>query len=285
MADEVNENIFLVNAPAGSGKTTWIRQQVESYLLHNPKDNILCITYTNRAAEELGRDLEQSRVYFGTIHSFINDFIGSFFSHKEIIDLYWEVYETQIIENKINQLCVKNFNEMDTVIEDTVTAKAQSGDIDEMASLFNSVSFRDFVMTGYKQKCAITGNVIQYKSFMNLEAAHIWPRSHKGLYLPSNGIALCRDMHWAFDKGMFTIGDDFKVIVHPDVESDYLQQYNNKSLYIPENAFFRPDINNLHYHQTHIYGLFKTSGSLVKATGYYKNINIAAEDKTPYGSN
>ena len=31
---------------------------------------------------------------------------------------------------------------MDTVIEDTVTAKAQSGDIDEMASLFNSVSFR-----------------------------------------------------------------------------------------------------------------------------------------------
>lgn len=98
MADEVNENIFLVNAPAGSGKTTWIRQQVESYLLRNPKDNILCITYTNRAAEELGRDLEQSRVYFGTIHSFINDFIGSFFSHKEIIDLYWEVYETQIIE-------------------------------------------------------------------------------------------------------------------------------------------------------------------------------------------
>lgn len=88
------------------------------------------------------------------------------------------------VENKINQLCVKNFNEMDTVIEDTVTAKAQSGDIDEMASLFNSVSFRDFVMTGYKQKCAITGNVIQYKSFMNLEAAHIWPRSHKGLYLP-----------------------------------------------------------------------------------------------------
>ena len=85
MADEVNENIFLVNAPAGSGKTTWIRQQVESYLLRNPKDNILCITYTNRAAEELGRDLEQSRVYFGTIHSFINDFIGSFFSHKEII--------------------------------------------------------------------------------------------------------------------------------------------------------------------------------------------------------
>lgn len=112
MADEVNENIFLVNAPAGSGKTTWIRQQVESYLLRNPKDNILCITYTNRAAEELGRDLEQSRVYFGTIHSFINDFIGSFFSHKEIIDLYWEVYETQIIER------IKNTEQKETWTEE-----------------------------------------------------------------------------------------------------------------------------------------------------------------------
>lgn len=149
------------------------------------------------------------------------------------------IYEGVIteIENKINSLCEKNLDELDTVIEETVTAKAQSGDIDEMASLFNSVSFRDFVMTGYKNRCAITGNVIRYGSFMNLEAAHIWPRSHKGLYLPSNGIALSRDMHWAFDKGMFTVDDNLRVIVHPDVESDYLKQYDHKTLYIPENDF------------------------------------------------
>lgn len=144
-------------------------------------------------------------------------------------------------------------------------------------------------MTGYKNRCAITGNVIRYGSFMNLEAAHIWPRSHKGLYLPSNGIALCRDMHWAFDKGMFTVDDNLKVIVHPEVESDYLKQYNNKTLYIPENAFFRPDINNLRYHQTHIYGLFKTAGSLVKAAGYYGNavstMGMAAEDRGVYKIN
>lgn len=187
------------------------------------------------------------------------------------------------IEKEIRELQDKNLDEIDTVIEETVTAKAQSGDINEMASLFNAASFRDFVMTGYKNKCAITGNVIRYGSFMNLEAAHIWPRSHKGLYLPSNGIALCRDMHWAFDKGLFTVDDNLKVVVHPEVESDYLKQYSNKSLFIPENAFFRPDINNLHYHQTHIYGLFKKAGSLVKAAGYYGNatatLDMVAEGK------
>lgn len=88
---------------------------------------------------------------------------------------------------------------------------------------------------------------------------------------------------------MFTIDDNFKVIVHPEVESNYLKKYNRKSLFIPENAFFRPDINNLHYHQTHIYGLFKTSGSLVKAAGYYGNtasvVSMVAEGKGSYGSN
>ena len=98
MADAIVENLFLVNAPAGSGKTTWIRKNVRKYLLQNPNDNVLCITYTNRAAEELGKDVDSNRGYFGTIHSFINDFIGSFFSHESILELYWEVYKNQIVE-------------------------------------------------------------------------------------------------------------------------------------------------------------------------------------------
>ena len=98
MADAIVENLFLVNAPAGSGKTTWIRKNVRKYLLQNPNDNVLCITYTNRAAEELGKDVDSNRVYFGTIHSFINDFIGSFFSHESILELYWEAYKNQIVE-------------------------------------------------------------------------------------------------------------------------------------------------------------------------------------------
>lgn len=98
MADAIVENLFLVNAPAGSGKTTWIRKNVRKYLLQNPNDNVLCITYTNRAAEELGKDVDSNRVYFGTIHSFINDFIGSFFLHESILELYWEVYKNQIVE-------------------------------------------------------------------------------------------------------------------------------------------------------------------------------------------
>ncbi|RKM55445.1 HNH endonuclease [Butyrivibrio sp. CB08] len=183
------------------------------------------------------------------------------------------IYDGQIkkVEEKIAQIYGEDAESIDAVIDDTVTAKAQDGDVDSMANLFNSISFRDFVMNGYEYKCAITRNVIRYGTFMNLEAAHIQPRSHQGLYLPSNGIAMCRDMHWAFDKGMFTIDDGLCVRVHPDISSEYLKQYDKKQIFVPKNSFFAPDVNNLHYHQKNVYGLFKVAGSLVKAEGYIGN--------------
>lgn len=111
MANEINENIFLVNAPAGSGKTTEIRKMVDTHLREYPEDNILCITYTNRAADELSKDIESDKVFFGTIHSFINHFISSFFSHRAIIDLYWEVYRDKIVER------IENVEDKDNVRE------------------------------------------------------------------------------------------------------------------------------------------------------------------------
>ena len=62
MANEV-KNCFLINAPAGSGKTTQIKSMVGRFLLDNPKDNILCITYTKRAANELVNDLKSEIRY------------------------------------------------------------------------------------------------------------------------------------------------------------------------------------------------------------------------------
>ena len=113
MADGIDNNIFLVNAPAGSGKTTWIRKEVEKHLLESESDNILCITFTNRAAKELSRDIDSKNVFIGTIHSFISSYIGSFFAHRAIIDFYWEIYKNDInqrIKNEKNNEDIANSN-------------------------------------------------------------------------------------------------------------------------------------------------------------------------------
>ncbi len=98
MAGKIKNNRYLINAPAGSGKTTYIRNKLKSICFNKPESKILCITYTNRAANERKKDLENTNITVSTIHSYINDLISPFYSHKEALDLYWEIYEKKINE-------------------------------------------------------------------------------------------------------------------------------------------------------------------------------------------
>ena len=154
------------------------------------------------------------------------------------------------------------FSRVPILIDQSVTKKIISNSADAIAKLFNEVSFRDFVMTGYDNLCAITGTAINYRSFTNLEAAHIKPKSHGGLFLPNNGIALSRDLHWAFDKGFFTLDNDFRVKIHPEITSEYLRKYDRQQIRIPSDTFFAPNLDNVRYHQENVYGLFLKSGRL-----------------------
>lgn len=133
------------------------------------------------------------------------------------------------------------------------------------ANLFNSVSFRDFVLLGYQNKCAITNESIFYEKLINLEAAHIKPKAHSGTFLPCNGIAMSRDMHWAFDRGMFTINEDYSIEVHEDVKDTLLSKYDKQKISLPIEDFFKPESAFLKYHKENIYGLFKHAG-VIRAT-------------------
>ena len=101
MANTVSENMFLINAPAGSGKTTFIKNKINEIIENNKTCNILCITYTKRAAEELMAKINSKNVKIATIHSFISEFLKIYFSNRKVIDLYFETYKENIL-NRIN---------------------------------------------------------------------------------------------------------------------------------------------------------------------------------------
>jgi len=105
MANEIEKNIYLVNAPAGSGKTTKIKAMLTEHAISYPEDNILCITYTNRAVDELKKDINNNHIFISTIHSFINTLVAPLFALTPIKDLYWEFFGERI-QDRINN--VKN---------------------------------------------------------------------------------------------------------------------------------------------------------------------------------
>lgn len=237
----------------------YLNKELEEQQLLFSENDIIII----RTAEIIDKDEIQTIYYLDHLR---NNGTVLYDKLNKVIENYpinggYGVYEGIIpeFEEKVSRLAKPN--DCEVAIDDTVTNKIVTS-ADNMASLFNAVSFRDFIMVGYDNLCAITGTVIKYESYMNLEAAHIKPKSHGGLFLPNNGLALCRDLHWAFDKGFFTLDEDLKVIVHPKITSEYLNLFNGKKIRIPSNQFFVPDLDNVRYHRENVYGLFLTTGKL-----------------------
>lgn len=104
VSTKIKSNMFLINAPAGSGKTHFIKEEINDIIEKDSTARILCITYTERAAKELKSRILSEEVFISTIHSFINFFIKPYYAHSEAINLYYDLYkndvENRIAENK-----------------------------------------------------------------------------------------------------------------------------------------------------------------------------------------
>ncbi len=129
----------------------------------------------------------------------------------------------------------------------------------ETTRVVRSRSFRDLILYFYEDKCAITGSdlVIEHKEFKNLEAAHILARASGGGSHPSNGLALERNLHWAFDKGFFTLTKDFKVDVHANAQKiPYLKSKHGLPIFLPQDSRSRPNQDSMAWHRKNVFGMF-----------------------------
>ena len=100
--DKKLNNMFLINAPAGSGKTTYIENEIFDLIAKFPNRKILAITFTNRAKDELKNRIDNKNVTIDTIHSFLSNFIKIYFSKSEVLNLYFDIYNKKIKEAIIN---------------------------------------------------------------------------------------------------------------------------------------------------------------------------------------
>lgn len=76
------------------------------------------------------------------------------------------------------------------------------------------IRFRLQIVPIYGYACLLCGVKMLLPSGITLvEAAHIHQFSKSRNDDVTNGMALCRNHHWAFDQGLWTLGSDFEVIV------------------------------------------------------------------------
>jgi putative restriction endonuclease len=110
----------------------------------------------------------------------------------------------------------------------------------------HQVAFRQRVLHAYRKMCALC----RLRHLELLDAAHITPdAAPEGEPHVSNGLALCKLHHAAFDSFFFTVTPDYRVKVRPSIllESDGpmlivgLQQIDGQTIQLPSQVAQRPD--------------------------------------------
>lgn len=119
--------------------------------------------------------------------------------------------------------------------------------------------FKRYIPQLYQSTCAFTGMKLT-STFRHsfIDACHIVPFSVSQNDKVTNGIALCPNMHRAFDRGLLSITPDFRIKVsshiYEDESHDYsLKRLMNKPITLPATKQYWPSQDNLEWHNLNVF--------------------------------
>lgn len=174
-------------------------------------------------------------------------FSGLRFDFKEIQKLY--LLELSHLEDKIlHESATEYKREILNLIEEK----------NEEELFLRGSLFKREIPKIYNNTCCISGmRIDSTHNISMIDACHIIPFSVSYDDTISNGIALSPNLHRAFDRGLITINEYFKVEVSTSfVESSSLYSIKNlaeKSINLPERIDYYPLIANLQWHRENIF--------------------------------
>lgn len=120
---------------------------------------------------------------------------------------------------------------------------------------FRDEAFRRHVRTAYDNRCAISGlKLINGGGRPEVQAAHIQPVASAGPDSVRNGLALSGTLHWMFDRGLISIGDDFSILRAKGVPEDVARLIRPEAhLLLPDDVAARPHLSFLRFHRQQVF--------------------------------
>ena len=122
-------------------------------------------------------------------------------------------------------------------------------------------AFRKIILENYANTCAVSRSTFALGKTIEAEAAHIIPKEANGTDDPRNGVAMSHTVHWAFDKGIFTISDQYEVILHPTAKDAMHRNFelidlSGRQINLPTDESLLPHQEALLWHKEEVFGRF-----------------------------
>ena len=127
-------------------------------------------------------------------------------------------------------------------------------DEEEEEQVLRGAAFKRKIPELYGYRCAITGLHIQHNQRASLiDACHIVPWADSYDDTITNGIALCPNMHRAFDRGLISVAADHTVLVSPELKENdnayAITPFAGHQLLLPKEQTHWPAPENLNKHR------------------------------------
>lgn len=122
-----------------------------------------------------------------------------------------------------------------------------------------SARFAVRVCSEYRYTCALTGyRCVTGDGATIVDAAHIEAWSETRNDDPQNGLALSKSAHWMFDEGLWSVDDNFRILINPrrfteqGAEFLRLASYAGRHLQFDPASKLRPALAQLRRHRTKV---------------------------------
>jgi putative restriction endonuclease len=135
-----------------------------------------------------------------------------------------------------------------------------------------SARFSVQVVCGYQHTCALTGyRVITADGAAGVEAAHIEPWASTRNDDIRNGLALSHNAHWAFDRGLWAVDDQFNILIREGQFQEWgpneirLAGYRGRKLQFASATILRPSVEHFRRHRSQ-WGVLELEGTCSAAS-------------------
>lgn len=119
--------------------------------------------------------------------------------------------------------------------------------------------FRREIVKIYNETCCISGlSVSATFTITMVDACHIVPFATNFDNSLTNGIALCPNLHRAFDRGLISVDDSYRVVLSSafteNTDSSFsFKRIENEQLALPANKQFHPSLEAFAWHREHTF--------------------------------
>ncbi|MEA5595757.1 HNH endonuclease [Rivularia sp. UHCC 0363] len=130
---------------------------------------------------------------------------------------------------------------------------------DEQKVIVRDGAFRKIIVSTYNYSCAFCGlQILDTKSQNIVDGSHIKPFFKFYDDRINNGLSLCKNHHWAFDRGWFAIDDDYRIIVAEDIREvspngKPMREMGGDRINLPVQEQYYPSLDALRWHRENMF--------------------------------